>query len=106
VLPLYLAQNLSDARLLADQLEHLGIRTYVRNEALQGALGELPMTLGPEVCILDPHDLDEALSIVQEFERALKDTLVTADLLCSECGELSPGNFEICWCCRSPFPEH
>jgi hypothetical protein len=106
VTPVYFAQNLTDARLLADQLEGEGVKTYIRNEALQGALGELPLTLRPEVCVLAEAEVERARGIVAEYEKARTSTLHSADQLCGFCGEQSPGNFEVCWKCRQPFAEH
>jgi hypothetical protein len=106
MLPVYVAQNLTEAELLAQRLRTQGMRTYIRNEALQGALGELPLTLKPEVCILDERDLELALATAREYEQAQRNPVLAADQLCPHCGELSPGNFEVCWKCREPFPEH
>lgn len=106
VTPIYLAQNLTDAQLLVDRLESEGVRTYIRNEALQGALGELPLTLRPEVCVLFDVEAERARDIVAAYEKARVSPLRQIDQLCGACGELSPGNFEICWSCRRPFAEH
>lgn len=104
--PVYLAQNLTDAQLLVDRLESEGVKTYIRNEALQGALGELPLTLRPEVCVLFDAEAELARDIVAEYEQARMSPVRGTDQLCSACGELSPGNFELCWNCRRPFAEH
>ena len=106
MLPLYRARDLPDAQLLVGRLSSQGIRTYVRNEALQGALGELPLTLQPEVCVLSRADWDAAVVILQDFESSARQPIIETDQLCAECGEQSPGNFELCWRCRAPFPEH
>lgn len=106
MIPVYSALNLADAQFVVDRLSSANIRTYVRNEALQGALGELPLSARPEVCIFDERELKEALAIVQEHEAATHSSLLLADQVCAVCGEQSPGNFELCWKCQSPFAEH
>jgi hypothetical protein len=106
VLPLYRARYLADAQLLADELRGHGIQTYIRNEALQGALGELPLTVQPEVCILNQLDWELAQSIAGRYESSQRQPIAQSDLFCARCGEQSPGNFELCWHCREPFPEH
>jgi len=100
---LYVAANLTEAQLLVDRLQQSGIRTYIRNEALQGALGELPLTLRPEICIIDPTDWQRAQQIKKDYERARDQGLADEELLCEVCGEQSPSNFELCWKCRRPL---
>lgn len=102
--PLYLAHDLADAQLLADRLESAGIAVFVRNRELQGALGELPFSLRPEVCVLDARDLARAEVIKAEYERIRATPLQGEERRCSACDELSPPNFELCWKCRTPFP--
>lgn len=97
--PLYEASGLLDAQLLVDRLESHNIRTYVRNSALQGSLGELPIGTRPQVCVLLPGDLERAQVIVAEY-RQHEDDLIHSEVVCEYCDEVSPGNFEICWKCR------
>lgn len=101
----YQAQDLSDAQFLVHRLAARGIRTYVRNEALQGALGELPLTLKPEVCVLDAGDFEVARALAEQHDELMRSRTVPPDRLCASCGEASPGNFELCWKCRAPLPE-
>jgi hypothetical protein len=103
VIPLYSARDLIDAQFLADALERAGIEFVIRNRDLQGALGELPPSLRPEICILRAADLARAEVLKAEFERMNQSALVGEERLCAACGELSPPNFELCWSCRQPF---
>ncbi|HEY8946571.1 MAG TPA: DUF2007 domain-containing protein [Polyangiaceae bacterium] len=102
--PLYLANDLADAQLLADRLESAGISVYIRNRELQGMLGELPFSLRPEVCLLDERDLARAEVVRAEYDRIRATPIVGDDRRCPRCGEHSPPNFELCWSCREPFP--
>lgn len=97
--PVYVAQSLADAELLRVQLQRAGIQSRLRNEFLQGALGELPVNLSPEVCVLRERDFEPAREVVAEFERSLR-APAESDWTCRSCGEDNPGNFELCWRCR------
>jgi len=99
----YLAENLADAQFLVDRLTSYGIECRLRNEALQGALGELPLTLRPEVCVLDERDVDLARDVVAQHDAAMRAAVPVEERTCSECGELNPNNFELCWKCRHPL---
>lgn len=101
--PVYRAENLQDATLLGNRLQAAGVAYRIRNQALQGALGELPMSLTPEVCVLDAKDVRSAREIVRAYEEALR-TPVEGELICAACGESSPSNFELCWSCRAELP--
>lgn len=103
--PLYLAQDLADAELLAHRLESCGISAFIRNRELQGMLGELPFSLRPEVCLLDARDLARAEVVKEQYQRNRTTPLIGEERLCASCGELSPPNFELCWKCRAPFSD-
>ena len=104
VRPIYEAESLVDAQLLVDLLEHHGIGTVVKNAHLQGALGELPLTLKPVVCVVRDKDWAEAVVLGGEFVAAMERP-IGPSRRCAPCGEESPGNFSVCWKCREPFPE-
>jgi hypothetical protein len=92
-----------DAQFLADALERAGIEFVIRNRHLQGALGELPPSLRPELCLLHASDLARAEVIKAEFEQRNASPVVGEEQRCAACGELSPPNFELCWSCRAPL---
>ncbi len=102
---LYEAASLYEAQLLVDRLEERGIRTYVRNAQLQGALGELPLSVLPIVCISEPIRWQHAVRVLQEFLEAHRQP-AGPELSCEQCGEANPGNFELCWKCRHDLPRH
>jgi hypothetical protein len=101
----YQAANLADAQFLADRLDSYGIESRLRNDALQGALGELPLTLRPEVCVTDDRDLERARELVAEHEAAMRAEVPADDQTCPGCGEVNPSNFELCWKCRQPLSD-
>jgi hypothetical protein len=71
----------------------------IRNRDLQGALGELPLTLLPEVYVLDDADYEVARDHIEELES--QSDAISRELVCKSCGETNPGNFELCWKCRA-----
>jgi putative signal transducing protein len=104
MLRVYQAGSLPEAQLLAGQLEEEGIETQIRNEALQGALGELPLSLLPEIWLLWDTDAERAQVVLKAFELASQ-SRISGSVSCPLCNEESPANFEICWKCRQPLPE-
>lgn len=98
----YEADSLHQAQLLVDRLREVGIKTVIRNEFLQGALGELPLTARPVVTIVNDADFARASDETRQFEAAYQGP-TGPDQHCAHCGEQSPGNFQVCWRCRKPF---
>lgn len=101
--PIYRADNITDAQFLVDRLEAHGIPCLVRNAALQGALGELPMTARPEVCVMNQADVEPARALAREHEAVMRAGAPKAERTCEVCGQTSPENFDLCWSCRRPF---
>ena len=100
----YEAGSLAGAEMLRQRLKAVGIESRLRNDFLHGALGELPLSVRPEVCVLAEADILAAREVVLEMEAQLR-TPVTGEVTCPGCGEVSPANFEVCWKCRRPFDE-
>jgi len=96
----YQAADLTEAELLLQRLSDRGIPARVRNRFLQGALGELPLSVRPEVCVLEERDVSAARLCVDEMEQALRSP-TGPDVKCGRCGEDNPSNFEVCWKCRA-----
>ena len=82
---------------LTRTLESRGIRCLLRNQYLQGAIGELPPTeCWPEVWVLDDGDLPLASEIVGGLLAPEKSMEAWQ---CPGCGELLEAQFEQCWSC-------
>lgn len=94
----YVAQDMMDAALLRQRLDQAGIHSGLKNDLLQGALGELPLTLRPEVFVYDEADIAPARQCVADLEAAMGSP-VQGEVLCGKCGEQNPANFELCWKC-------
>jgi hypothetical protein len=96
----YQAKDLIEAELLLQRLRDRGIPSALRNGFLQGLLGELPLSVRPTVCVLEDRDQSAAMLCVREMEAALRAPELP-ELVCPACGDVSPGNFEECWKCRT-----
>jgi hypothetical protein len=93
----YSAFNLPEAQLMADMLQHAGIRVRVFNQNASGALGELPVdSAQPQVWVEDDHRLEEARRLIESFQVA---NIREAPWTCRECSESNPATFETCWNC-------
>lgn len=98
--PVYQAKDLIEAALLLQRLRDRGIPSAIQNEFLLGLIGELPASMRPTVCVLEERDKSAGQLCVREMEAALRAPELP-DLICANCGDTSPGNFEECWKCRA-----
>ena len=93
----FTAATLFEAHLVQQMLEAEFISAAVFNENAHGAAGELPITeVWPEVWIEDDRHRVEACSIIERYEATTSDS---TRMPCAQCGEINPGNFELCWRC-------
>jgi uncharacterized paraquat-inducible protein A len=97
MLRVYSAGSLLDAHLVQNLLTEAGIETQILNEYAQGGTGEIPFNQTyPEVWLLNESDYTAARKIIASFEQRPD---ATATLVCSECKEINPESFEVCWRC-------
>jgi hypothetical protein len=95
----YAAENLQEAYLIVGLLEQSGIMVTLKNENLQGAVGEIPFTHAyPEIHLNDERDEVLARKLIKEYESSCKH-LETVN--CDACGEENPANFPSCWACEA-----
>ncbi len=97
----------SDDRMMAGHVKSLleedGIPCLVKNEALAGAIGEIPpIECWPEVWITDDDDYDRAREIIQEL--LIETATPKAPWRC-QCGEEIEGQFHACWQCGRERPD-
>ena len=83
-------------------LESVGIRTHIRGKLLDGAgFGELSMApFSPTLCVINDDDYDRAYGLLREHYQDAENTKGT-EITCSDCEEVNPGNFDICWSCSA-----
>ncbi|MBT8445696.1 MAG: DUF2007 domain-containing protein [Gammaproteobacteria bacterium] len=84
------------AGLLNSVLEAEGIATVLRNDMLQGGLGEIPQpSAWPEIWVLHDADSARALDLIKAYEAD-----AAADpWRCPQCAEHIEGQFAVCWSC-------
>jgi Putative prokaryotic signal transducing protein len=89
--------SVTEVGLLRGLLEHAGITCITKNEALAGALGEIPfLECQPELWVVDDADRARAEAIIAaHYERSP----AHADWTCRRCGEKNEGQFSACWRC-------
>ncbi len=90
------AHNIQQANLILHHLEQHGLKAIILNQYTQGALGELPFTQSyPEIWV-EEIIKDKAEQLIKAFEQLpINDNTV----VCGNCNELNPENFETCWSC-------
>ncbi|MGA9341470.1 MAG: DUF2007 domain-containing protein [Rhodanobacteraceae bacterium] len=67
----YRAENIIDAHLVKNALEHEGIPAYVSGEYLTGGVGQLPASDFVAVMVA-PVDMERAQAIAREIDQALR----------------------------------
>ncbi len=93
---LYIASDIIEARLLDSILRSQGLSSIVRNESLQGGIGELPyVEIWPEIWIKNLNDWEAAQELLKGFTKINPEE----DWVCSNCQESNPGSFKTCWSC-------
>lgn len=94
---IYVARQRYDAWLVADRLNQIGIRAHVFNQHASSIVGDVPPDVAqPQVWLERESDRERAQRLLVEIEQAGVDA---RDIACNACGELSPGNFDLCWNC-------
>ena len=94
---IYTANNLLEAQIVLDILEHAMIPAKLFNQYAQGGTGDIPFTHAyPEVWIIRDADYERGRKIVQQYEAIPQTTTVVH---CPVCGEENPSNFQLCWHC-------
>lgn len=89
--------NLAEVHHAKNLLDTVGIRTFVKNEALASAVGQLPFTeCQPELWLLDGKDEERARRILEEGILAPAEK---GRLWQCGCGEIQEAQFTQCWRC-------
>ncbi|WP_020677128.1 DUF2007 domain-containing protein [Geopsychrobacter electrodiphilus] len=88
------------AGMLKDQLENEGVACLLRNDQLSTAMGDIPfIECYPELWVIDDETYPRA--------RMLLDSWLTRQesdkepWTCPFCGEVSEGQFYLCWRCEN-----
>ncbi len=98
MIKIHLAHDIQQANLILHYLEQHNIKAIILNQYTQGALGELPFTQTyPEIWV-DESLGNKAKKLINEFEKL---PLTDKTIICKNCDENNPENFETCWSCGS-----
>lgn len=94
---IYSANNLMEAQIVLDLLEHAYIPARIFNQNAISAVGEIPFTHAyPEVWIVRDEDFERGKRIVATYENT---PVATGNVHCPSCHEENPANFQLCWKC-------
>lgn len=95
----YSSTSLLEIAHLRNVLEHAGIACVIKNQALAGALGELPfLDCAPELWVLDDAVAERAMALLAaEREPAPSGP----PWRCERCGEENESHFGACWSCAA-----
>jgi len=79
-------------------IESHDIKTFIKNEFAQGAIGEVSaIDSWPELWVLDDADFEQAMEILESSQKIMSGD----DWRCNHCSETNDPSFEICWNCQS-----
>ena len=101
---LYQAKDRVEAQLLRDYLADSGVEAVVLGDYLNGAAGELPAMQFPVIWLVHDGDRYRAERLLKQFQHLNREAS-EADWRCAVCGELSEGQFAICWQCGAERPD-
>ncbi|MCE7913670.1 MAG: hypothetical protein DYH15_03100 [Nitrosomonas sp. PRO4] len=94
---IYSANNLMEAQIVLDLLEHAYIPAKIFNQHAQGVAGEIPFTHAyPEVWITRDDDFERAKRVIDTYEST---PITNSTVQCPSCNEENPANFQLCWKC-------
>lgn len=95
---IFASLNLAEIHHAKNLLDTIGIRSYVKNEALASAVGQLPFVdCQPELWLVDGGDADRASKALAE---GLLSPADKGKLWQCGCGEIQEAQFTQCWRCE------
>ncbi len=103
---IFSSQNSMIIHHMKNLLEVEGISSFIKNENLTVALGELPPTeCWVELWILDERKEAEAREIIRK-ESIAEEQAIQWPWTCPFCGEKIEGQFTDCWQCGETNPDY
>ena len=87
-------------------VEAEGIPTFIRNQHLTNSgLTEIPIPeFFPALCVMNDEDYVRAVQIIR-LHLTADNSSADTEVPCPACGEMSPGNFDLCWSCGAELAE-
>ena len=94
---IFASLSLAEVHHAKNLLDSVGIRSFVKNEMLASAIGELPFAdCQPELWLADPADAERARRLLTEGPLAPSEK---GDVWQCGCGEIQEAQFTQCWRC-------
>ena len=84
-----------------DILENARIETLLRNENLSVTAAPIPEFF-PHLCVLNDEEFPKAVKLLGEHDEKMAKG-AEVQLRCPSCGEMNPGNFDVCFSCHEPI---
>lgn len=87
-----------------NMLDDAGIPCFVKNELIQGAIGDIPpQDSEPEVWLHDVQWEDKAKQLISEFNREQQSMQSEnqSPWICANCDENNEPSFNVCWMCQA-----
>ena len=86
----------------ADILEEAGVPTMIRNDLAMSGLTEIPIPeFYPNLCV-NEEDAVKAVEILNSHADRMSEG-AEEEVACAACGEVNPGNFDVCYSCQEPM---
>ena len=98
MIPVFSAENLTEAHLIRGYLQAEGIPSEVRGDD-----SLLPETL-PEIWVLNDSQAGLAIENISAYQNRSSTSSVGSPWQCSNCGEQLAPHFNKCWKCGSMHP--
>ena len=96
---IFASLSLAEVHHAKNILDSVGIRSFVKNEMLASAIGELPFAdCQPELWLSDPADEERARHLLAEGPLAPSEN---GNVWQCACGEIQEAQFTQCWRCAS-----
>ncbi len=101
----YSGGTLADVAHAQNLLEHAGIRSFLKNVNLGGALGDLPfLDCAPEVWVLVDSEAARAEEVLRDAHAATP-AATAGPWRCAQCREQNEPQFAVCWSCGASAPQ-
>lgn len=97
---LFRERELSQISFYQIVLEGRGIPTFIRNENLSCTEGVSIPDFFPALCVVNDEDYEPAMALIRQHLTE-SEQQSSQEITCTECGEISPGNFDSCWSCSA-----
>ncbi|MEO0367608.1 MAG: DUF2007 domain-containing protein [Pseudomonadota bacterium] len=94
-------QDIAAVGMIRSYLAGHGIKSVLRNEYSGSVMGEIAFfEVWPE-CWVDDQDAARAKALIEELDN--RSSAPENDWQCTQCQEINPQTFDLCWNCQTPY---